>query len=540
MDLQLASSLPCDAVKAQLAHIVDGRQFRNAPRLSRFLTYVVEQNLAGRSDQLKGYTIGVEVFDKDEDFDPQTDTIVRVQARALRQKLSEYYQQNGADDPVHIFIAKGGYVPEYYVPVVHDQADADDTSVKGDDRPSAPTPSDKPSIAVLPFENIGLGVEHDFLSLGLNEGVISDLSRFKYLSVFSRSTTEKAKELQLSIAQMFQRFRPDFVLEGTFRVRNELIETRIKLIDAAQDSILMTTQIDMELNPQHIFDAQDELCARIAARIGVDSSIGQTARQSQRSRPAIRWDTYSWTSRYFEYGFQLDKTERDEIEAGLKSAVDSEPSSADAHAALAMIEVEYYRTMSADVGDPIRLEQAIKQAQIAVRCDPQNAMAYQSLALAQFHAKRFVDFRASVKRALQLNPGHADMLAMFGMCFVRLAEWDEAMPLLDRALTLNPLHPDWYHMPKAMHLMMTQNPEAAIAEFTKRPMPGLFAFHYILLWLQVEAGNMKEAEMEKGRLLDIAPDVEQFTRRYFDAICLCDEIADRAIAACQKVGLYIA
>ncbi len=115
MAMRLVTSLPDEVVQTQLARVIASRQFCNAPRLSRFLTYVVEQCLAGRSDRLKGYTIGLEVFDKDADFDPQTDTIVRVQARALRQKLDQYYAQDGVDDPVYISIAKGGYEPTFFV-----------------------------------------------------------------------------------------------------------------------------------------------------------------------------------------------------------------------------------------------------------------------------------------------------------------------------------------------------------------------------------------------------------------------------------------
>ncbi len=89
--MKLTTSLPREVVETQLARIVASKQFCNAPRLSRFLTYVVEESLAGRSDRLKGYAIALEAFDKPADFDPQTDTIVRVQARALRQKLDHYY-----------------------------------------------------------------------------------------------------------------------------------------------------------------------------------------------------------------------------------------------------------------------------------------------------------------------------------------------------------------------------------------------------------------------------------------------------------------
>ncbi|THH36919.1 hypothetical protein E4Z66_08230 [Aliishimia ponticola] len=216
-----------------------------------------------------------------------------------------------------------------------------------------------------------------------------------------------------------------------------------------------------------------------------------------------------------------------------------DPSLADAHAALAMIEIENFRTMTADVGDPRKLDRATQHAVQAVRRDPLSATGHLALALANFHAKRFVDFRASAKRALLLNPCHSDMLAMLGMCFVRRAQWDEGMPLVERALVLDPLCPDWYHMPKAMFLMMTKGPEEAIAEYKKRPMPDFFAYHAILLWFHVEVGDMSWAEFEKTLLLQAAPDAESFMKRYFDAICLCDDIAERALAAFARVGLRI-
>ena len=70
--MELTTSLPREVIETQLSRIIDSSQFRNAPRLSRFLTYVVDQSLAGRAEHLKGYTIGLEVFDKPDDFDPQT------------------------------------------------------------------------------------------------------------------------------------------------------------------------------------------------------------------------------------------------------------------------------------------------------------------------------------------------------------------------------------------------------------------------------------------------------------------------------------
>lgn len=529
--MEHATSLPDDVVHAQLARIIGSRQFCNAPRLSRFLAYVVEQSLCGRADRLKGYTIGLEVFDKGANFDPQTDTIVRVQARALRQKLDQYYSQDGAHDPVYIAIAKGGYEPTFFVSWNDDIRQ----------RPEGATQvlsSRKPSIAVLPFAQFGPDADHAFLAHGLTERTISNLSRFKDLSVFSGSTTERAKLDRMSVAQMYDLFHPDFVLEGSFCVRADSVETCIELVAAAKDEVIMTDRINVEKMPSDIYTMLDELAARIAARIAVEyGPIGHFARRTGRPGTQARWDTYCWISRYFESGVTLDQIGRQKIKAGLTKAVTQDPESSDAHAALAMLEIESYRAMSATESDRGTLEAAMKHALRAVRLDPESAMAHQSLAIAYFHDRRFVDFRASVARAVMINPGHSDMLATFGICHAALAEWDDAIPMLDRAAALNPLHPGWYRIPKAMFLAMTHTADAAIAELEQSPLPGFYAFHFMLLWFHVEAGDMSAAQFEKDRLLAVAPDVEKLVLRHFETWCLNKAMADRILSAFRKVGL---
>ena len=79
--------------------------------MSTFLRYIVERALDGTADDVKEYSIGVDVFDRGDAFDPRTDTIVRVHAGRLRKKLAEYYATDGDADPVVIEVPKGGYVP---------------------------------------------------------------------------------------------------------------------------------------------------------------------------------------------------------------------------------------------------------------------------------------------------------------------------------------------------------------------------------------------------------------------------------------------
>jgi tetratricopeptide (TPR) repeat protein len=97
------------AVSAQLARIQASPRFANAPRLCQLLSYLVENSASGNVRNLLEFSIAVEVFGRGEDFDPQSDTIVRVSARRLRVFLADYYKKQGRDDPVRFRIPTGHY-----------------------------------------------------------------------------------------------------------------------------------------------------------------------------------------------------------------------------------------------------------------------------------------------------------------------------------------------------------------------------------------------------------------------------------------------
>ena len=103
-------SEPSDsAVRAQLDSILASAVFSRSPHLRRFLSFIVEQTLAGQGHTLKESVIAHELYGKGTDFDGGTDPVVRVDARRLRDKLREFYE--GRSDPVVISLPKGRYVP---------------------------------------------------------------------------------------------------------------------------------------------------------------------------------------------------------------------------------------------------------------------------------------------------------------------------------------------------------------------------------------------------------------------------------------------
>src|SRR5437764_12464595 len=91
-----------EAVIQALDNILESQQFHNAESQKAFLRYVVNETLAGRGDQLKEYTIGVEVFQRKETYDPRYDNTVRLKAQKLRWSLAKYYETEGKDEQVCI------------------------------------------------------------------------------------------------------------------------------------------------------------------------------------------------------------------------------------------------------------------------------------------------------------------------------------------------------------------------------------------------------------------------------------------------------
>jgi len=134
----LLSRPTVEQVRGALGRVLADEAFQNSERLSRFLRFVVERTLAGESDQLKEYRIGVEVFGRPSTYDPRLDPVVRLEARRLRAKLQAYYQAEGQQDPLRIEVPKGGYAPCFVAATTSPAAPCKDVAKPADQRISAP------------------------------------------------------------------------------------------------------------------------------------------------------------------------------------------------------------------------------------------------------------------------------------------------------------------------------------------------------------------------------------------------------------------
>src|SRR5947209_10755834 len=163
-----SNRVPDPAVRQQLDRILSSPTFQQVDRLKRFLTFITAEALSGRSDQLKEYVIGVQVFGKEDSFDPRTDPIVRVQARRLRAKLVGYYREEGRADEWIVELPKGGYAPTFK---------RRETPVLVRRSISAALVS-RNTIVVFPFADHSAGRDLDYFCKGLRDEIVHHLARF--------------------------------------------------------------------------------------------------------------------------------------------------------------------------------------------------------------------------------------------------------------------------------------------------------------------------------------------------------------------------
>ncbi|TSE12734.1 hypothetical protein C1D09_007560 [Mesorhizobium intechi] len=131
------------AVRETLERLLASETFGRSERARKLIRYLVEREQAGEADRLKGFSIAMDVFGKDGDFDPSTDAVVRVQAGRLRELLQQYFANEGIAEPVRIAIPRGGYVPAYELNAIR----LPEGAKPAEQTPAAAAPAEQPGAA---------------------------------------------------------------------------------------------------------------------------------------------------------------------------------------------------------------------------------------------------------------------------------------------------------------------------------------------------------------------------------------------------------
>lgn len=265
-----------DDIRRQLDRILASSGFANAERMSRFLRHVVERSIAGESEQIKEYSIGVDVFGRNADYDPRLDSIVRVEARRLRSKLDEYYASDGRGDDVIISIRRGAYVPAFErratEPVTAPSVARTDSTMpvpttrrrtwraglamalvivaivsiaawrQGLWVSTRATPS--MSVAVLPFTHHSTDTEDALLAARITEDLTSELARLGAVRVIAHTSVLQFTGTRTPAQQIAQSLKADLLIEGSVSRAGPSLEASIRLIGGRSNYKLWVERFD--------------------------------------------------------------------------------------------------------------------------------------------------------------------------------------------------------------------------------------------------------------------------------------------------------
>lgn len=277
------ANLDPEQVLASVAQITSSPLFNPSERLCRFLRFIVAETLAGRSDGIKEYVIGVDVYGRSARFDPRADAIVRVEAGRLRAKLTQYYLGEDHGLPVHIALPRGTYVPVLTPvgPAASAGTRARDTVRRWDKRAIlagaglfmaaamavlllilgfSKEPS-QPSIAILPFASVN-GADTDRIARGFVEQLTSTLASEIGVRIANRSESDTFSG-NLNLRAIGAKLKVDVIVEGSVQSSGEGVRATINLI-RVDDGFNLWAQ-SLESLPGRLSEFQ-ERAANVVAR----------------------------------------------------------------------------------------------------------------------------------------------------------------------------------------------------------------------------------------------------------------------------------
>ena len=521
-----------EPVRRELEALLSQPPLDGSNRLKRFLRYIIDETLEGRSARLSGYTIALDVFDKGEDFDPALDSVVRVEASRLRRRINQHYAETERIPDVKITLPKGTYVPTF------ERANVPDRPAPAPE--AAPQTDRGPKVAVLPFKNYSTEPADQFFADGLTEETIANLSRFKGLFVISRSTTSKLAREGADVPKLREELGVDFVLEGSVRKSTQAVRVTAQLIDAQTDGHIFAESFDRPCTPEGVFEIQDEIALMVAARVGDRyGPLGRYLSKSRRAGTTQRWETYDLILRFYAYYATHDPELHLQVRDGLIEALSEDTDASDGWAALSVALLDEHRFHFNERPGVSALGDALDHALRAVSCDPENSFAHHALAIAYFHSQEFRDFRISAERCLELNPGHSDALADIGICYCLSGQWEEGLQLVERAIKLAPIHPGWFHTPFAAKHILADEYEDALVELSKGAMPGFYWYHALCVCALAAVGSRVRLNGELKELGATYPDFAKKARKEMSLMGFQADLAAKLLEGWQAAGLDV-
>jgi TolB-like protein len=243
--------------------------FVHSERLSRFLRFIVEHVIGGTQNYLKEYVIGSEVYDRRPPYNPSQDSIVRTEARRLRGKLKEYYETEGKDDPIYVYLRPGSYIPilRYKEALVGPAADTSD--------PLLFAKTSSTTIAILPFHDISRSPLSSTYARGIPDELAYALMQIEGCRVISPASMAHFSAQEHDVAAAMSKVGAQIAYEGSVREADNHIRVTARIVDAAGLQ-LWTQRFDAEADSHTLFTIEEQVASALS--FGFDVLFGHSRR----------------------------------------------------------------------------------------------------------------------------------------------------------------------------------------------------------------------------------------------------------------------
>jgi adenylate cyclase len=521
---QEAESVSDDAVRAELGRILASPGFDASERNRRFLAHVVEEALAGRADRIKAFSIATSVFGRDERFDPQVDSIVRIEAGRLRRSLERYYLTDGRTSHVRIDIPRGGYAPVFRgLPAVAAAQEA---------------PTGAPRVLVTAFEEEGDQSSFPSFTRGFTRSLIIALTRFTGLRVFGADTALH-RPADADAPAIGHPLDADYVVTGQTALLSDAFEVDVLLIEAKTGRAVWAETFERRQSPSEIIALRNEVANRVARALAQPYGAipSDLAHDVDGAAPEML-GSYAAVLRFHAYWRTFDRGQIEPVRRGLERAVAAEPGYAEAFACLSLVYSNAFR-FGHPIGDPgldLR-ERALALAVRAVDLAPASSLARYALGLARWFAGNVAGALDALEAGRALNPNDMTIAADLGQRYSVLGCWDEGVPLLEEAYAAEPAQPGSYRIGLFLYHFAHGRFAEALAEARRIDAPQVLYGHVAVAAAAAELGLEAEAEAAVGRIRSLDPGYGTRVAADLESRHVAPALVTHLVASLAKAGL---
>jgi len=352
----------------------------------------------------------------------------------------------------------------------------------------------KPSIAVLPFENMSGDPEQAYFSDGITDDIIAELGKFREFLVIARNSSFQLRDKSRDLAGVAKELGVQYVVDGSVRKIGNQVRVTVRLTDAASMAHVWGEHYDRQLDD--IFAIQDEITHMIAARLARQARTAIASRG--RARPTANMSAYDLYLRALQLAAVYDRS--NQAEPFLQRAIELDPGFAGAYALLGFVEaIKHYWS-----ADPRHLEAGLRIAKTALQLDPEEAYGHLASGFALIYLRRPREAEPYLDRAAALNPNDPFILSIRALLLNYLGRSEAAIAELTQAQRRDPFAVGWFEDYFGLILTGAGRYREALANYAKMPSVPTWALLCVVV-CHAELGEREQAKAALARLKALYP-----------------------------------